>query len=153
LKNIATFIALNRFGLGVGPNEAEAVETDPKNWIKLQINRKQEVPAALTGFPDAASTVKNMYEARIESTEKLMGVARQHYPPDNGLRKPVQGRANQSPGSVSQSCRGAGIPKRRKFATDARFVRCRIRDLCAAGQEACLWRLADITIASEFGRL
>ena len=44
MKNIAAYIALNRFGLGVAPGEADAVDADPRGWIRNQIVRRQEVP-------------------------------------------------------------------------------------------------------------
>jgi uncharacterized protein (DUF1800 family) len=79
MQDIASFIALNRFGLGIGPGEPETVGADPKGWVKRQIVREQMVPAALQSFPSAASIVQDMYEARIESTKKLIEVAGRHY--------------------------------------------------------------------------
>ena len=40
MRDIATFIALNRFGLGASPGEAERVYVDPRGWILSQINPK-----------------------------------------------------------------------------------------------------------------
>lgn len=36
-KNFAPYIALNRFGLGAAPQEAQSIIHDPQKWIKLQI--------------------------------------------------------------------------------------------------------------------
>ncbi len=79
MKDIDSFIALNRFGLGIGPGESEAVEGAPKEWIKWQIVRHQTVPAALDAFPSSASIMKDIHEARLESPEKLRQVTRRHY--------------------------------------------------------------------------
>ena len=79
MKNIAAFIALNRFGLGVGPGESADVETDPGGWIKAQIVRRQTLPAALRSFPGSASIMKEIHAARIESPEMLRGARRRHY--------------------------------------------------------------------------
>jgi uncharacterized protein (DUF1800 family) len=79
MQDIASFIALNRFGLGVGPGEPEAVEADPKGWIRRQIVRHQTVPAALTAFPSAAVIMKEIHEARLESPEILRQVTGRHY--------------------------------------------------------------------------
>lgn len=79
MKNIAAYIALNRFGLGVAPGEADAVEADPRGWIRNQIVRRQEVPAGLSSFPGAASIMKEIHEARLESPEALNETARRHY--------------------------------------------------------------------------
>ena len=78
MNNIATFIALNRFGLGIAPGESDAVEADPRGWIKAQIARRQTVPAALRSFPGSASIMKEMHEARIEGPEKLREATRRH---------------------------------------------------------------------------
>ena len=79
MKNIAAYIALNRFGLGVGPGEADDVEADPRGWVRSQIERRQEVPAGLLSFPGAASIMKEIHEARLESPEALNETARRHY--------------------------------------------------------------------------
>lgn len=79
MKNIASFIALNRFGLGIGPEEFKAVENDPKAWIKRQIVPRQAVPAALRTFPDSAAIFKAIHEARLEGPEQLRQTVRRHY--------------------------------------------------------------------------
>ena len=79
MKDLRTFIALNRFGLGVAPGEAEKVEPDPQGWIRRQIDRRQPVPAALESFPSAASIMKEIHGARIEGPESLARATREHY--------------------------------------------------------------------------
>ncbi len=55
MKDIASFIALNRFGLGTRSGETEAVEAEPKGGIKQQIVHHQMVPAAFDSFPSVAN--------------------------------------------------------------------------------------------------
>ena len=50
----ATAIALNRFGLGVRPDEP--VPADPKAWLLTQFERYQAKPPAWAGQADSAST-------------------------------------------------------------------------------------------------
>lgn len=92
MKNIAAFIALNRFGLGVAPGEADAVEADPRGWIRNQIVPRQEVPADLSSFPGAASIMKEIHEARLESPEALRNVVRRHYRETFGPETAARGR-------------------------------------------------------------
>lgn len=47
MEGIAPFVVLNRFGLGIGPEESGAVEADVRKWVRRQIVRDQPVPAAL----------------------------------------------------------------------------------------------------------
>ena len=79
MNTVAAFIALNRFGLGIGPGEADEVAEDPKGWVRNQIVARREVPAALASFPSAASIMKEIHEARLESPEALREATRRHY--------------------------------------------------------------------------
>ena len=40
MRDVATSIALNRFGLGAMPGEAEAIGGDPRGWVATQIDRR-----------------------------------------------------------------------------------------------------------------
>ena len=40
MRDVATFIALNRFGLGAVPGEGEAIGGDPRGWVATQIDRR-----------------------------------------------------------------------------------------------------------------
>ena len=79
MQDLASFIALNRFGLGVGRGDAEAVAADPIGWIERQIVARQRVPDALASFPGAASIMKQIHEARLDGPEALRDTARRHY--------------------------------------------------------------------------
>lgn len=79
MEDIAPFIALNRFGLGIGPNESGAAEADAREWVRRQIVRDQPVPVALRRFPDSASILKDIHEARQAGPEELRKATRRHY--------------------------------------------------------------------------
>ena len=79
MRDITTFIALNRFGLGVGPGEADVVARDPKAWIRRQIQPHQKIPSAFNRFPGSATILKEIHQARLESPEDLRQVTRRHF--------------------------------------------------------------------------
>ncbi len=64
MKNIETFIALNRFGLGPAPREARKVEDDPKAWIKAQITPRATIPRSLIGFRNSDDIIRDIHKAR-----------------------------------------------------------------------------------------
>ncbi len=71
MKSLDTFIALNRFGLGPAPGEAENASDDPRGWIKAQIEKKQKPVAAFVGLRSAASMNADIHNARLKSPEDL----------------------------------------------------------------------------------
>ncbi|MEM9044883.1 MAG: DUF1800 domain-containing protein [Pseudomonadota bacterium] len=79
MQNIATFIALNRFGLGVGPEEARAVDRDPRGWIQDQIQPRQEISPMLAQFPGASEINKEIHKARISGSQELRKTVRRKY--------------------------------------------------------------------------
>ncbi len=79
MKDIASFIALNRFGLGAAPGEDRHIATDPRGWIKTQIVRKQETPAVLGTYRSSESIMAEIHNARLEGPEKLRPTTRELY--------------------------------------------------------------------------
>jgi len=71
MKSLDTFIALNRFGLGAAPGEADAADADPRGWITAQIDAKQIVPASFARFPSSTDTLTKIHTARLESPTAL----------------------------------------------------------------------------------
>lgn len=69
MKTLATYIAINRFGLGPRPEEADAVEKDPKKWIKAQIKRSPETPTSLKAFMPSEEIVRLSGTARAEKKQ------------------------------------------------------------------------------------
>lgn len=71
MKSLATFIALNRFGLGPAPGEADKASKDPRGWIKAQIETKRKPVAAFEGLRSVASMNADIHNARLKSPEDL----------------------------------------------------------------------------------
>ena len=79
MDDVTTFIALNRFGLGIGPADARAVGTDPRAWLRRQVDPVQAVPATLAAFPGSDAILKDLHTARAEGPESLRRTTRRHY--------------------------------------------------------------------------
>jgi len=79
MKDIASFIALNRFGLGAGPGEADRLGGDPRGWVESQISRRQSVPADLSRFPGSAETMAKIHNARLVDQEQLRQITREMF--------------------------------------------------------------------------
>lgn len=75
MNNIATFIAINRYGLGAAPDEAARVADDPRGWLKAQVQRKQMVPTSLARFRSSASMLSDIHNARLKGPEYLRQTA------------------------------------------------------------------------------
>tara|TARA_Y100001935_G_scaffold255254_1_gene267340 strand:- start:977 stop:2356 length:1380 start_codon:yes stop_codon:yes gene_type:complete len=82
MRDIATFIALNRFGLGASPGEAERVYGDPRGWILSQINPSQALPTSLSAFSASSDILAEIHAARMESPERVREVIRRLYRDD-----------------------------------------------------------------------
>lgn len=65
MKSLATFIALNRFGLGPAPGEADQIAADPRGWLRSQVRPRQAIPSALAAFPSSADTMAQIHTARL----------------------------------------------------------------------------------------
>lgn len=79
MKDIATFTALNRFGLGAAPGEAQRASGDPRGWVKAQIVPNQEIPAALRPYRPSESIMAEIHNARLEGPAKLRPTTRALY--------------------------------------------------------------------------
>ena len=64
MQTLDTFIAVNRFGLGPKPGEAEQIVNDPKGCVKNQIRRNQKTPKALSNFRPSADIIKEVETSR-----------------------------------------------------------------------------------------
>lgn len=72
VKSIDTFIAMNRFGLGPAPGEADRVEADPRGWVRDQ-TRPRSVPLATgAALRDSATIGARFHAARMAGGEGLM---------------------------------------------------------------------------------
>ncbi len=64
MRNIETFIALNRFGLGMSAADIANTQGAPRDWVKAQVSRKFLRPHALIKMPSAASVLADYYYIR-----------------------------------------------------------------------------------------
>ena len=67
MRDLATFIALNRFGLGASPGAAEAIGGDPRGWVAAQIDRR--AAPGTSGGHASAGVLAEMHRAAIEGPE------------------------------------------------------------------------------------
>ncbi|MEM7541156.1 MAG: DUF1800 domain-containing protein [Pseudomonadota bacterium] len=70
MKNIETFHALNRFGLGAAPGEAKTLGNDPRGWVKAQIVR-HPVPEVFSWFSSSAEIIAAIHNARLAGPDEL----------------------------------------------------------------------------------
>lgn len=77
MRDVATFIALNRFGLGAAPGAAEAIGGDPRGWVATQIDGRAAPGTA--GGRASAGVLAETHSAAIESPEQLRATARRLY--------------------------------------------------------------------------
>ncbi|MCW5741349.1 MAG: DUF1800 domain-containing protein [Alphaproteobacteria bacterium] len=77
MRDVATFIALNRFGLGAAPGKAPAVDSDPRGWVAAQIDKRAAPGTA--GGRASAGTLAEMHRAANEGPERLNETARRLY--------------------------------------------------------------------------
>ena len=73
------FVALNRFGLGIGPEDGRRVGRDPARWLKAQTLSPAALPAPLKSFPSSAEVLADIHRARLEGSEQLKKTTGQHY--------------------------------------------------------------------------
>ncbi|MEE4174827.1 MAG: DUF1800 domain-containing protein [Xanthomonadales bacterium] len=82
MKSIETFIAVNRFGLGPAPGEADRAARDPRGWVRNQ-TRLPAVPLqSTTSLRDAATIGASFHTARMSGGEGLMKSIRAAYRSD-----------------------------------------------------------------------
>src|SRR4051794_32003664 len=77
MRDVATSIALNRFGLGAMPGEAEALGHDPRGWVVTQIDRR--AAPRISGGRASDGILAEMHRAAIEGSEQLRATARRFY--------------------------------------------------------------------------
>ena len=78
MRDLATFQALHRFGLGPARGEAEAAASDPRGWVLAQIG-PQPLPTILSRSLSAAVLYSDIYRARLQGGDRLATVLREAY--------------------------------------------------------------------------
>jgi len=76
VRSIATFIALNRFGMGAGPGDDARVGDDPRGWLQAQIRPGAPLPEALRGFRSSDEIATEILAARHEGVQAMREVLR-----------------------------------------------------------------------------
>ncbi|MDX1781582.1 MAG: DUF1800 domain-containing protein [Thalassovita sp.] len=71
MQDIASFIALNRFGLGAAPGDAARVSRDPRGWIKSQIKRRSPLPQSLARFHASPDIMLGLHRAQADGKDAL----------------------------------------------------------------------------------
>lgn len=74
MRSIATFIALNRFGLGAGPGDDALVGDDPRGWLLSQIDPAAPLPESLARFRSTDAIITEIYTALPEGQEAVRAV-------------------------------------------------------------------------------
>ncbi len=79
MTGVEAFIALNRFGLGIGPADVGRLGGDPRGWLEAQIKPDREPPKRLARFPGSATILADIQRARLQGPDALRGAIRRHY--------------------------------------------------------------------------
>jgi len=71
-----TLIATNRFGLGASKTDIAHAASDPKKWLRDQINADQPIPEIFASQADSVILLKESYKARAIKIEVMKKNAR-----------------------------------------------------------------------------
>lgn len=63
MRDIASFIALNRFGMGAGPEDGARPGDDPRGWLKAQIRPLAPIPG---DFRPSEAIIADIFTARLD---------------------------------------------------------------------------------------
>ena len=79
MQSLDAFIALNRFGLGPAPGEADLVAADPRGWIEAQITPHQVVPPALAAFGGSDAIMAEIQTVRRQGSREEKAATMKRY--------------------------------------------------------------------------
>lgn len=68
-RQAAPWIAANKFGLGLRPNERAAIASDPRGWLKAQLSQVAVMPPALLPFADSPALLLEGRELQLRLSE------------------------------------------------------------------------------------
>ena len=91
-QQFSAYIAMRRFGLGVGAVDIDTVAANPIQWLKNQIDTGVTIPDALIKFPGSATIVADLHKARRQSAENLRKAKQKHY--RENFKHEVSAKAN-----------------------------------------------------------
>ena len=73
--NLQAVIATNRFGLGARPGELATVKSDPRGWLKAQLNGSRPVPAVIKNLSPSDEIFRAQVAALKERLEAQKAAA------------------------------------------------------------------------------
>ena len=79
MRDIDSFTALNRFGMGAGPGDAALIGGDPRGFVGAQIVPSAGLPAALAGFAPSATMIADYATARRARDGSLRAVNQRQF--------------------------------------------------------------------------
>ena len=71
MRTIDHFTALNRFGLGARPGEADRIGDDPRGWVEAQLDPNPTLPRAFAAFEHSREILKGLHAARQQANSAL----------------------------------------------------------------------------------
>jgi len=90
LNSTAGAIAVNRFGLGAKPGDLARVKSDPRGWLRAQLEGERPAPEAIAALPSSATIFKQYQgaqEARRDAREVQRDEAAQAQRVVQGIRQ------------------------------------------------------------------
>ncbi|WP_165814485.1 DUF1800 domain-containing protein [Pararhodobacter oceanensis] len=79
MREIASFIALNRFGLGAAPGDEAHVAGDPRGWLQAQITPDPRYPLVYARRRSSADILHAIFSARQEGAEARAAAIRRAF--------------------------------------------------------------------------
>lgn len=76
MRDVASFVALNRFGLGAAPGDAEQVAEDPRGWVLDQIRPDVPVSRLYRNRQTSSEILRQIYEAQRAGPEQRSAAIR-----------------------------------------------------------------------------
>ena len=79
MRDIDSFTALNRFGMGAGPGDKALIGDDPRGFVQAQVRPPVAVPAELAGFSSSAAMIRDYAVARRARDGSIQQVNRSQF--------------------------------------------------------------------------
>ena len=79
MRDVASFVALNRFGLGAAPGDEQLLAGDPRGWVLDQIMPNVPISGLYRRRRSSQDIVRSIFEARRESQMAQNAAVREAY--------------------------------------------------------------------------
>lgn len=70
MRDVASFVALNRFGLGAAPGDGDRMGGDPRGWVLDQIRPGAPLPRVYRNRQTSFEILRGIYAAQQQGTEQ-----------------------------------------------------------------------------------